>query len=106
MFRPHIGGASGEGWKGLHSGWGYRPQQLPRINGNGIGRKRNGNGVPSFLRPDPRLTDPSQQIILQPRVDKKRSGLLTLKNGGQGNGKPVLVHKGELVIGNPYRRRP
>jgi len=42
----------------------------------------------------------------KPAVDRKTSGLKTLKNGGQGNGKPVLVHKGELVIGNPYRRRP
>jgi len=27
----------------------------------------------------------------------------TLKNGGRGNGKPVIVHKGELIINNPFR---
>ena len=46
---------------------------------------------------------PSQQVIL-PSIDKPSSGLQTLQNGGTGNGKPVLVHKGEIVIGNPFRR--
>lgn len=30
----------------------------------------------------------------------------TLKNGGAGTGGKALIHKGEIIISNPYNRRP
>lgn len=101
-YRPHISGSMGQGegiyssggnWKGLHSGWGYRK----RINGNG-GRVQRGAEIKEFLGKD---TKPGKTWGFDPF----KKGMKTLQNGGTGNGKPVLVHKGEMVIGNPFGRR-
>jgi hypothetical protein len=118
-MRPNNDGAFGNGgWKGLHTGWGYSKPDIKihdpsgdigavyekqrRKALEGIMKPKNGGITPKFPNIlDPRLTDPSQQL---PTWDKAMSGLQTLKNGGTGNGKPVLVHKGEVIIKNPFRR--
>ena len=95
-YRPHISGSMGSGegiyssgsnWKGLQSGWGYRK----RINGNGKSLARMVDGGNGWAKTG--------------GFDPIKKGMKTLQNGGTGNGKPVLVHKGEMVIGNPFGRR-
>ena len=101
-MRPSIDGAMGEGWKGLHTGWGYRKpvfgngnggKQVQRLpGGRDYGWDSRGGGFNPF----------------KSNGNGKRQAPLVMKslaNGGTGNGKPVLVHKGEVIISNPFGRR-
>ena len=95
-MRPSFDGAMGEGWKGLHTGWGYRKSM-----GIGGGRVQQYADIKEMLGKDTK----KGSTIKTGGFDPFKKGMKSLKNGGTGNGKPVLVHKGEVIISNPFGRR-